>query len=323
MSGVVYMLQRITVSTLFFLYLSASAEVASTNLEIDEAKLLEIVAAGGDLGDYYSGTGAMGEERLYLSDLLANPDDAFMFDVVVPDDNTLYGSDAGKTIPYAGIILYPTSASNDRADYEEPGGIVLPHMQKAGETPIFEDAAQRYPLIVYSHGSGGYPLWMLPTLARFAGNGYIVMALFHGDGRFKGIGSDLMQFQRIALRPLSVKKAIDLLEDDPAFKDHIEFEWIGAVGLSLGASTTMALLGGEVIGPTEDSTRPTTIAPRIKAAANFIPWLGNNSFSLFGSRHKGVENVSRPYMVVAGTDDMAASFDVTKASWRSSPVPDI
>jgi len=289
------------------------AEIGSTNFEISQLQLQEIESAGGSIGDYYSGSGWNGSPQLYVSTLLANPSNAFQFNVTVPNDNMLYGDEAGETYPYAGFILYPTTQSNDRPSYTEPWGTIFPHMQQSNEMPIFEDENTQYPLIVYSHGSGGYPLWMMDILATFAEEGYIVMALFHGDGRFPGISDNVNEYQKVALRPLSIKIAIDELENNVDFSGHIDFDRIGAIGLSLGASTTMALLGGEMNGAF-GTTRPTTIDDRIKAAGNFLPWLGNSSFELFGDNHSGLTSVSRPFMAVAGTNDSAAPFTVTKSA---------
>jgi len=293
--------------------MNLNAEIGSTNFEISQSQLQVIESEGGSIGDYYSGSGWNGSPQLYISTLLANQADAFQFNVTVPNDNMLYGGEAGETLPYAGYILYPTTQSNDRPSYTEPWGTTFPHMQQSNDSPIFENESTQYPLIVYSHGSGGYPLWMMDILASFAENGYIVMALFHGDGRFPGITDNVNEYQKVALRPLSIKVGIDQLENNDDFSGHIDFDRIGAIGLSLGASTTMALLGGEMNGAF-GATRPTTIDDRIKAAGNFLPWLGNSSFELFGDNHVGLTGVSRPFMAIAGTNDSAAPFLVTKSA---------
>ncbi|MBT3251632.1 MAG: hypothetical protein HN367_07445 [Candidatus Marinimicrobia bacterium] len=287
------------------------AEVGSTNLELNKEKLSMPNNSNINIRDYYSGKGGKGGDMLYIADIITNPNDAFSFNVSVPNDSSLYGTLSGKEIPYIGFILYPTTETNKRPDYKEPLGTILPHMQKVGEPPIFKNDKKDYPLIIYSHGSGDHPLWLLSTLSGLAENGYIVAALFHGDKRFKSMMSDLNALQTIALRPLSIKTAIDVLQNNSPFSNHINFNQIGTLGLSLGASTTMAIMGGKINGPNK-STQRTAIDSRIIASANLNPWLGNNGFSLFGENYSGINGVVNPYLALVGTKDRAAPFQVTR-----------
>lgn len=290
--------------------------VGSTNFEHSDTQVEAILALDRDVGMYWTGDHSTGEQ-LYVTSLLANPSDAFTFNVAVPDDSTLYGAEAGNTIPYAGIIYYPTSAANARSDYALPGGDTLPKMQGPGEDPIFAASTAKYPLIVNSHGKWSYPLdpFNADLVEKIASYGSIVVSLFHGDRRFPdfGVDLDLREAQEFALRPLAVKTVLDVLETDPDFSQHIDFDKIGGVGNSYGGATLLASMGGRIIGPTFAGTRETTIDTRIKAAVGIVPYIGE---PLFGLQNVGVPDVSTPYLAIAGESDTVAPLSNTKDALR-------
>ena len=84
-----------------------------------------------------------------------------------------------------------------------PGEVPVPHMQRAGQTPIFADSSVRYPVVVLSHGLGGSPLdsAYLQAMQYFASHGYVVIAPFHADARFSRIRvEDFRRGQLVNLR---------------------------------------------------------------------------------------------------------------------------
>jgi len=120
--------------------------------------------AGQPMGDFLNGK-VTPQHPVYLADILTHPESAFALQVAVPADRKTFGAHAGTRIPLVLYVLYPTTKDNPRADYTFPytetGDNVFPHMQRAGEKPIFPDAAARYPLIVYSGGYNTHGLWHL------------------------------------------------------------------------------------------------------------------------------------------------------------------
>lgn len=291
--------------------------VGSTNFKISDTALNSVLSQGGSAGDYQEGDSVNGQ-LLYISTLLENPDDAFSFDVTVPEDSTLYGESAGQTIPFAGYVLYPTTASNVREDYVVFTGPALPKMQPGSEGPIFENDSTLYPLIVYSHGVGSHPSdTVLTYLKDLASHGYIVMALYHGDGRWGET-----EARRFNLRPLAVKKAIDDLLADEDFSGHIDTDRIGGMGESFGGATMLALLGAKVVNPDVASVVSNTLLdvqtdPRIKAAATYVPYMGAGLYSIFGANGTGAAGVTRPFMANSGTADTVAEYDKVQAVFNN------
>jgi len=287
--------------------------VGSTNFEIDSAAVDQVHSQGGNTGDYQEGKNSNGE-LLYVSDLLANPEQAFFFTVSVPNDATLYGESAGSSVPYAGYVLYPTSSSNTRADYTVFNSPDLPKMQGANEAPIFENESTRYPLIVYSHGVGSHPSEGDFTYIKdLASHGYIVMALYHGDSRWEDT-----EARHFNLRPLSVKIALDVLLAHEDFANHIDTDKIGGLGESFGGTTMLALLGARKVNPDVASVVANTLLqvqtdPRIKAAAAVVPYMGAGPYTIFGSGGTGAATVDRPFLANSGTEDTVADYDKVQA----------
>lgn len=287
--------------------------VGSMNFETSGSAVSQILSQGRDAGQYERGTNLNGE-LLYIDALLANPHDAFNFSLTVPDDSEIYGASAGTTVPYSGFVLYPTTATNSREDYVVFAGPPLPKMQAAGEGPIFEDNSKLYPLIVYSHGVEDHPTDAILTyLKDIASHGYIVMALFHGDGRWRET-----EGRRFNLRPLSVKAALDELLAHEDFAGHIDTTRIGGMGESFGGATMLALLGGRVVNPDVASVIANNLLDvqtdsRIKAAATYVPFAGAGLYSLFGVNGSGATGISRPFMANSGTVDTVADYDKIEA----------
>tara|TARA_B100000989_G_scaffold275979_1_gene235926 strand:+ start:27 stop:1451 length:1425 start_codon:yes stop_codon:yes gene_type:complete len=278
--------------------------VASTNFSIDQSFFETLISTGGDPNAFQRGFVANGSMR-YVDELLAFPNDAFTFQLAVPDDAFLYGSQAGTIIPYAGYVFYPTSSGNTRTDYEFLSPPSLPRMQQNGELPIFADDDSKYPLLIFSHGAGSSPTGdKIDEMILLASHGYIVMALYHGDDRF-----DLMSSEHFNLRPLSISAAIDSLLADARFSQHIDPNRMGGWGQSFGGATMLALLGAQRqdIGLFA-GVYPTVIDSRLRAGAGIVPYAGTGFYSFFGVSGIGTKDVSKPFMAHASNSDEISDF---------------
>lgn len=287
--------------------------VGSTNFEIAS------IAAGVDAGKYQQGFNENGK-LLYINELLAFEDASFTFQLAVPADSAKYGASAGTNVPYSGYVLYPTSEENTRADYNVFNPPALPHMQGQNESPIFANETLKYPMVVYSHGDGSHPTASrLSFLIDLASHGYIVVALYHGDGRF--VETEPQHFN---LRPLAVKTAIDEILADSDFGVHIDATRIGGAGESFGGATMMALLGAKKVNPDflsifTNALSATTVDTRIVAASAIVPYAGIGQYSLFGSGGAGAASIDRPFMANSGNADTVAEYSKVEAVLGAIP----
>ncbi len=289
--------------------------VGSMNWAIDKEKENSL-SDGITPGEYQQGFNNDGE-LLYINELLKYPEDAFTFNLSVPDEK-LYGASRGTILPYAGYVLYPTSYDNGREDYEVfDVAPALPRMQDVGEKPIFADPTAKYPLLMYSHGAGGHPTARtLEELIVLASHGYIIVALYHGDNRF-----ETQEARRFSLRPLAIKTALDTILDHDDFKDHINKDQIGGMGQSYGGATMMALLGAKVFlfEVSVFSVVNTTIDKRIKAASTIVPYMGKDSYDKFGSNGEGAKTINRPIMGHVANMDETADYSKQVKGFEAIP----
>tara|TARA_Y100000746_G_C15454191_1_gene428559 strand:+ start:154 stop:1707 length:1554 start_codon:yes stop_codon:yes gene_type:complete len=282
--------------------------VGSSNFTINKSALNLLLSQGGDAGQLQQGANQNGQLR-YIDELIAFPEDAFNFQLLVPNNAALYGESAGSLVPYAGYIFYPTILENGRPDYDVFVPPSLPRMQGENELPIFADSDEKYPLVIYSHGVGSHPTGgQIDFLSKLASHGYIVLALYHGDDRFEGT-----EPRRFSLRPLAINKAIDKILADPAFSQNIDQDRIGGVGESFGGATMLALMGAKNVGVDPMSVAfnflsETVNDSRIKAAATIVPYAGAGFFSFFGTNGIGASFVDRPFMANSSNADEEVDY---------------
>ena len=106
------------------------------------------VQPGESAQNYWEGVPDGSRER-YVTQLLADPADALVVDVSVPDDRDLYVNRATQIVEYALLVCYPTTADNPYPDYPLPSGNAVPHMQQGAQPPIFADPNARWPVLLF------------------------------------------------------------------------------------------------------------------------------------------------------------------------------
>jgi len=116
-------------------------------------------------------------------------------------------------------------------------------------TPAWHDAPianGRFPLILLSHGAGlaGSPQAVSWIAASLAGQGFVVAAPTHPGN--SGQNRSAAETLKIWLRPGDLSETLDAMEKDPFFSAHLERGKIGALGLSMGGGTVLALAGARI-----------------------------------------------------------------------------
>lgn len=289
------------------------------------AQNFALAPGDGDRGNYWEGTGVGGQGH-YVTQLLSEPQGAFIYNVNVPDVRGLYTIFAGEPVPYAAIVCYPTSAGNARPDYAYDAalGKFVPRMQRGDEPPLWADDHARYPVLLYSHGLSGSPLSReyMQTIALFASYGYVVVAPFHGDGRFDDVKvdglSDLVSsifgdgFRKAvelqAIRPLSLQAALDALLVDPNYRDHVDAGRVAGFGISLGAESLLLFSGAGLTTELLPRLRSTQVMrdARLRAISAHVPYFGQRLLPAFGDDQDGVDGMTVPFLAIAGTADETA-----------------
>ncbi len=287
------------------------------------------VPAGESAQDYWEGT-SNGNTSRYITDLLADPANTVVVNLPIPNDGGLFGAYAGQNKPYVVLVCYPTTASNPRPDYPLPTGNVVPRMQRGAEAPIFASESARYPVLLFSHGLTGSPISndYISVLRLFAAWGYVVVAPFHGDGRYANIKLESFSDQLYALlhikdfvamqavRPLSLSRALDNLLSGTQFAGHVDAAGVGGFGASLGGESLVLMGGAQLTTTVGQSSKQVTLDPRLKAAVGYVPYFGQELFPAFGRDQQGLSGVTLPFLALSGTKDTTAPIAATEQGFE-------
>lgn len=112
-----------------------------------------------------------------------------------------------------------------------------------GDAPM---AAGRFPLILLSHGAGlggraEALSWMATPLAE---KGFIVAAPTHLGNT--GPDRSAEETMKLWLRASDLSETLDALELNTTFSNHINFDKIGVLGLSMGGHTALSIAGARI-----------------------------------------------------------------------------
>lgn len=293
--------------------------VGSTNMEV--------ASEYADIGDeamheFLLGRPEESGDSRYVTDVLKYPESAWVIDVPVPDERTLYGPASGQSLPVVTFLTYPSRAKQTQNNYAFPyhdaAYGVFEDMLGAGETPSFADPEKRYPLIIVAHGGSAHGIYDVRHAHNLASHGYIVAVIFYGDDRTAYANNP--NHHVAFLRPLLTKAVLDSLLESETFGAHIDIENIGITGHSYGGFTALAMAGGPYLGNTA-----TVSDKRIKAGVIAAPWVGGNfdgkDVFAFGPNNSDLSRVTAPMLCFFGTkdEDTPASFILPAARQLSGP----
>jgi predicted dienelactone hydrolase len=173
-----------------------------------------------------------------------------------------------------------------------------------------------FPLVVYSHGSGGVRFIHSDYTETIASHGYVVVAPDHtGNTAVERIADTSDDPALIALnRPLDVRAVIDAFLDPTdaettPFQSAIDADHIVLTGHSFGGFTTYATSAGY-----ENAQGAAPADDRIDALIPLAPAVGSGGDDSLLS-DDDLARVAVPALVIVGTDDKTTPLDpnVTRA----------
>ncbi len=175
-------------------------------------------------------------------------------------------------------------------------------------------ASGPFPLVIYSHGSGGFR-WVSTFLTEFlASKGFVVAAVDHTGNTAldEFTGQSLPEAEVAQVRPRDVSSTIDAvlaLSADSAdpLAGRINADQIGVTGHSFGGYATLAVAGG-ASGPQGGLAADS----RVKALVALAPYTSLISEDQMAS-------ITVPLMVISGTLDTTTPIDPqTELVWSSA-----
>ncbi len=274
-----------------------------------------------DYADPVRRTDILTGESGYISEYLQSPSDSFHFSVKVPSMPLHFPVTAAQSLDYCGVVYFPTNNAQNKADYLfHPQGFKLPLMLSPGDRPAVLEG--RHPLILFSHGYQSEFMVHTTLIRILASHGFIVAAVFHGDRR---VGEDdiagrdeasPVRLERLLLRGLSLKAALDTLETGP-FGDAIDWGRVGGLGISFGGASLM-LLNGAPLNVT-DYDHSLFKEDRLRCSAAQVPYMGSERFKLWDAHSPAWAQVNTPWLAVSGTRDSLAPIAQARQSLEHIP----
>ncbi|PIC01323.1 CocE/NonD family hydrolase [Caulobacter sp. X] len=178
-------------------------------------------------------------------------------------------------------------------------------------------AGERLPLIVMSHGNGGFFGGHADTAQALAEAGFVVAALTHPGDNYR----DQSRATAMADRPAALSALIGWMLEASPLQAKLDPDRVGAFGFSSGGFTVLAAAGGEpnlsrMAGhclkhpgnfdckltasrpaPADALAARWVHDPRIKAVVAAAPALG------FTFRKRGLKGITAPVQLWKATDD--------------------
>lgn len=202
-------------------------------------------------------------------------------------------------------------------------------------------AAGMFPLVVISHGLGGWSEHMSRLGEHLASRGYVVAAIDHRDAGFTDVPAFMLSFANVLNdRPRDLQEVIAQLLDPKFMKTvpplaAVDAEKVALIGYSMGGYGALLTAGGsfdrsgnafaQLPGamraalPVSDPA----IAGRIKAVVTIAPWGGKPDNRAWTAG--ALATIGQPILIIAGDHDDAVDyrdgvrwiFDNLKSSDRS------
>ena len=242
-------------------------------------------------------------------------------DLAPPDEPGPYGvgrqvieiEDSERDRPLVADVWYPTDpdATGDPSVYSFLPGIEFDSDTALADVPVSGEGP--FPLVVYSHGSGGLRYVASFFTELLASHGFVVASVDHvGNTAVELVTGDEPERAQVSLdRVLDVQFLIDEMlaasqRSGDAFEGAVDPERVGVSGHSYGGFTTFASVSGfsNDLGeaPADD---------RIDALVAMAPASELNPV-------EDLEAVDVPTLLVSGTEDVTTPIDPdTERAWDS------
>ncbi len=225
-------------------------------------------------------------------------------------------------------LFYPAGGGGKAARYRHtinlprvaPESITEQGIAFEGADPL---AGQAFPLVVFSHGFGGWSEHYSRIAEVLASHGYVVASLDHGDGAFGDVPGFLRSFGNVLIdRPADQRAAIAaLVSEIPAKGSPLTLidrsKPIGLLGYSMGGYGALGTAGADYDPaakpyqglPAEARTlvaQHSPVASRIGALVLIAPWGGQPDNRAWAA--EAVKKVTAPTLLIGGDHDDVVNY---------------
>lgn len=207
-------------------------------------------------------------------------------------------------------VWYPTDATTgDTAVYTFIPGVALPSESAIQDAPLSADGP--FPVVVYSHGSGGQSYIASFFTETLASHGFVVIAPNHvGNTATEvlfGAGDEpeVVAYNRPADTAFVITEMLERSADaESPFFGFMDPDRIGMAGHSFGGFTAYAAAGGLPAVNADATSIP--VDDRVDAIVAMAPVTSILPPNV-------LESITIPTMVITGTDDQTTPIDPESA----------
>lgn len=183
---------------------------------------------------------------------------------------------------------------------------------------------QKYPLVLMSHGFGGWDTQFSNLAEQIASHGYIVASIDHADMPIDGVTSFLLSFGNVLVdRTLDQRQILTQILEDAQSGSHdyaaqIDTNNVGLIGYSMGGYGAIASAGAhydfsnDPMSNIPDSARITLneVSQKplpIKSLVTFAPWGGQPDSRAWTAENIG--KIDKPVLIIAGNQDDIVNYE--------------
>jgi predicted dienelactone hydrolase len=185
-------------------------------------------------------------------------------------------------------------------------------------------AGKRFPLILLSHGYGGWSEYASNLAESLAAKGYVVAAIDHADMPFDSTRTFLLSFGNVLLdRAQDQREILGLIlkraaSEKTGFASLIDTDKIGLIGYSMGGYGALATAGAPYDAKSKTIIQlPATaqksllavdpaVTSRIKALVTISPWGGQPDNRVWNA--DALAQIKAPVLMIAGDHDDVVNF---------------
>lgn len=206
-----------------------------------------------------------------------------------------------------------------------PGGAALtlstPGIAVSGAAPV---SRTRFPLVVVSHGYGGWSEAMTNLTENIASKGYVVVAIDHQDFPSGENASQQVLFGNVVLnrsrdqRDIIAALAQESVAGAPAYRRQIDAQKVGVIGYSMGGFGALATTGAAydlasgvfalLPSPAREAILDgdPDVAGRISALVAIAPWGGQPASRAWTS--EALKAIRAPVLMIDGDHDDVVDY---------------
>lgn len=222
-------------------------------------------------------------------------------------------------------IWYPatTGTSATRASYvhsfKGPGQPAFEIVMQGAATPNAPAlAAKKFPLVLMSHGFGGWNTQFSNLGETIASHGYIVASIDHSDAAITSKSDFILSFGNVLLNRAQDQREVLTRLLDEASSLNIDADKVAVLGYSMGGYGALATAGasydpasatlGRLPAAAQKilATDAPDIAAKIDALIVFAPWGGQPDSRVWTPQ--SLARITAPTLVVGGDHDDIVNF---------------